>query len=278
MNHQTASDGIYVLGHSEHELQRLIDQSRFYGDLTEQVFQRAGLGAGMRLLDAGCGPGDVAFLAAKFVGPTGAITGVDRSADSIAMARARAAAAKLENVTFIECDLAELTLQRPVDAVVGRLVLMYSADPVTILRRIAGQVRAGGLIAFHEMDMTSARCLPASDLFEQCIYWITETFRRGRIELQMGLKLHQTFVGAGLPAPRMMSAARIEAGPDSQVYEYIVQTLRSLLPMIVRLGVATAEEMQIETLARRLRSEAMFMGCVMIAPLMVGAWARKPYA
>ncbi len=165
-------------------------------------------------------------------------------------------------------------MPRQVDAVVGRLVLMYSTDPVATLRRLAAQVRAGGLIIFHEMDMTSARCLPKSDLFDQCIYWITETFRRGGIELQMGLKLYQAF-DAGLPAPRMMSAARVEAGPDSQIYDYIARTLRSLLPMTVRLGVATPEQVQIETLAQRLRSEAMSAGCVLVAPLLVGAWARK---
>jgi hypothetical protein len=49
----------YVLGHSEPELQRLIEQSRFYGELTEQFLRSAGLGAGMRVLDVGCGAGDV---------------------------------------------------------------------------------------------------------------------------------------------------------------------------------------------------------------------------
>ena len=63
----------YVLGHSEDELKRLIDQARFFGDLTAQVLHLAGLGPGMRVLDVGCGAGDVSFLAASIVGPQGVV-------------------------------------------------------------------------------------------------------------------------------------------------------------------------------------------------------------
>lgn len=61
----------YVLGNTPEELTRLGDQARFFGDLTAQLLQLAGLDAGMHVLDVGCGAGDVAFLAASMVGPSG---------------------------------------------------------------------------------------------------------------------------------------------------------------------------------------------------------------
>jgi hypothetical protein len=61
----------YILGHDRDELDRLIYQARFFGGLTEEVLRRAGLAPGMRVLDVGCGTGDVSFLAARLVGPTG---------------------------------------------------------------------------------------------------------------------------------------------------------------------------------------------------------------
>src|SRR5262249_58943519 len=81
----------YVLGHSETELRRLAMQSAFWGELTGEIFRRAGIGAGMHVLDIGCGAGDVAFLAARLVGPWGRVLGIDRSEDAVRRASARAA-------------------------------------------------------------------------------------------------------------------------------------------------------------------------------------------
>ena len=52
------------------------------------------------MLDVGCGPGDVTFLAARLVGPNGAVLGIDAAADIIDMARARAATQHLSHVSL----------------------------------------------------------------------------------------------------------------------------------------------------------------------------------
>ena len=55
----------YVLGRAAEELDRLIKQAAFFGDLTGHTLKVAGLAPGMRVLDVGCGAGDVSFLAAS---------------------------------------------------------------------------------------------------------------------------------------------------------------------------------------------------------------------
>jgi hypothetical protein len=141
---------------------------------------------------------------------------------------------------------------------------------------MANHVRTDGLIIFHEMDTAGFRSLPYSPVFEKCAGWINETCRQGGIETQMGLKLYQTFLSAGLPAPQMILGARIEGGQNSPAYEYVAQTVRSLLPMMEQFGVAKAEEVQVETLAQRMRDEVTTGGGVIVIPPLVGAWARKP--
>lgn len=96
----------YALGHTQQELERLVHQGRFLGDLTEYVLSRAGLAPGMRVLDVGCGAGDVSFLAAKLVGPQGAVIGVDRAPAAIGFAQQRAQQAGLENVHFVAAESA----------------------------------------------------------------------------------------------------------------------------------------------------------------------------
>ena len=70
-------------GHSARELDRLSLQARMYEAFTRQLFHEAGLLPGIRVLDVGCGSGDVALLASEFVGPTGEIVGIDRAASAI---------------------------------------------------------------------------------------------------------------------------------------------------------------------------------------------------
>ena len=268
------SNPAYILGHTEDELNRLIDQARFFGDLTAQVFTLAGIGQGMRVLDVGCGTGDVSFLAASMVGPSGSVVGVDRSPEAIALASERAVAAGLSNVRFLTADLADLVLDDPVDALVGRLVLMYLADPAVVLRRLAGSVRPGGVVAFHEFDVDGAKAQPCCPLFDTTVQRIRDTFVRAGIDIQTGLKLGRIFEEAGLPAPQMVLGARVERGPDAQVYEQVTQVTRTLLPLMERTGVATIDEVDIDSLAARLRDEIVGLDATVVAPSLIGAWAR----
>jgi tRNA A58 N-methylase Trm61 len=73
----------YVLGHSARELERLRRQAELVNPNTRQYLIEAGIAPGMRVLDVGSGAGDVAFLAAELVGPSGQVVGVDRSLNAI---------------------------------------------------------------------------------------------------------------------------------------------------------------------------------------------------
>src|SRR3981189_3444414 len=110
----------YALGHDNVEVQRLLLQGRLYNDYSEHALQLAGLRPGMRVLDVGCGPGDVSFVAARLVGPTGSVLGVDAAPEMIALARSRAAERGLDSVHFRQAAIDALDLDEPVDAVVGR--------------------------------------------------------------------------------------------------------------------------------------------------------------
>jgi ubiquinone/menaquinone biosynthesis C-methylase UbiE len=269
----------YALGHAEDELDRIINTARFLGDLTEHVLRLAGLAPGMRVLDVGCGPGDVVFLAARLVGPQGTVIGVDRSPEAIEQARQRAAAAGLTNVHFLSQDLSdsELELDEPVDALIGRLVLQYFADPALLLRRLVPLVKPGGLVAFQESDMKDGvYSEPVCPLYETALQRIAQTFTRIGAEARTGSRLAQIFEEAGLPTPQMILHARVERGPDSPLYHLMAQNTRVMLPLMQRTGVATAEEVDVETLAERMRAEAVALDATLAITPLIGAWTRTP--
>jgi ubiquinone/menaquinone biosynthesis C-methylase UbiE len=269
----------YVLGHADAELQRLAEQAAFYADLTEDAFRRAGLAPGMRVLDVGCGAGDVSLLAARLVGSTGEVLGIDRSPEAIATARRRAEAAGIAHAQFTVSEIDGVTpdaISPGFDAVVGRLVLLYHPDPAAALRGLARLARPGGVVVFQEFDICSARSSPVVPTFQWCVDRIIALYERAGLEPNMGSKLFGVFQRAGLPAPVMIGACRVEGGPDSYVYRYMAGTMRSLLPMFERLGVATPTEMDVETLEERMRSEAVAGACSLVLPTFIAAWARTP--
>jgi SAM-dependent methyltransferase len=275
--HQTRADPhSYPLGYSDAEFKRLELQGAFLYDLTEDVLRRAGIAPGMRVLDIGCGVGDMSMLAGAMVGPSGEVFGIDRSEEAIDVARRRAAACGQSWLRFEAAEIEAFSGIRSFDAVIGRLVLMYLPDPAATLRRLRGHLRSGGIVAFHEMAMPLARSVPDGPQFRECSRWIMETFARAGLEFDMGSRLFATFLAAGLPAPQMIVAGRAEGGPYPPVYDYIARVLRTLLPVMERTGVASAAEVGVETMADRLRQEAVERSACIMPPPLIGAWSRIP--
>ena len=94
----------YILGHSDRELRRLMLQADNLRPITTRLLREIGLAGGMRVVDLGCGAGDLAMLAAEIVGPTGAVLAIDRNAAAIVTARERARTAGHANIEYVEGD------------------------------------------------------------------------------------------------------------------------------------------------------------------------------
>jgi ubiquinone/menaquinone biosynthesis C-methylase UbiE len=150
MPDQTA-DSPYVLGAASAEHDRLIRQAAIWNPFTERLFRDAGIGPGQRVLDIGSGVADVAMLAARLVGPSGEVVGVERDPATLATARSRVAKAGLSNVSFIESDVRGIASGKLFDAVVGRAILQYLPEAGAALRSFAVLVRLGGIVAFQDV-------------------------------------------------------------------------------------------------------------------------------
>ena len=276
MERAAYADPVYLMGHSAEEHERLIQQAGIFAPFTARFLREAGIAPGMRVLDVGCGVGDVSILCAGLVQPRGTVVGVDRDAAAIGRARERAATMGLRDVSFLEADYRELNAMEPFDAVVGRAVLMYAADPAAAIRSLLPHLRPGGIVALQEFDYTSLIAYPPSDLFGQIAGWWRRAAGKAGIELQMGYKLFSTYRAAGLPAPALQADTIIGGGPDFAGYAYLADIFRSILPLLESLGIATAEEVDVETLEARLRHDRVANGGVFGLQMLVSAAARKP--
>jgi SAM-dependent methyltransferase len=266
----------YVLGHSDFELERLARQAQLLGPNTREFFQAAGLVSGMRVLDVGSGTGDVAFLAAEFVGPSGEVVGTDIAPAAIASARNGAIARGLGQVSFREGNPAEMVFDRSFDFIVGRCVLHHQADPSQMLRGLAKHVRPGGVILFHEPDWSFVRSEPAAPTYDRCCRWIIDIFdRAGASIINTGARLHGAFSTAGLPAPTMRMRTIIgDAVSAGEWLRAVADIAIVMLPAMEQRGIATSADVGTDTLSERLLEEVAAGSGIVVGRAEIGAWSK----
>ena len=270
----------YLFQSRDAERQRLIAQDRLVAPLTRRLLERAGIAAGMRVLDIGSGSGDVSFLVSRLVGPTGRVIGVDRDPAQVAFAEQRAKAEGLTNVQFMAKEFQDVTLDDNVDAIVGRLVLMYAANPIDALRRVLRNLRAGGVVALQEsiIDYDGPVFVePPNCLAAKAVEWFRAGFKHAGVHARMGLRLFGMMRAAGLnPSTEIEMLTPIRQGPDGDLFNIITALVRSQLPAIMASGAATEREIDVETLEQRLIADAPEGGVVGYFNLgHVGVWAKK---
>lgn len=272
---QTAN---YVMGHTDHERRRLALQAAVLNPLTDALLRRAGISAGMHVLELGCGVGEVSLIAARLVGPHGRLHCLDFDPKALEIARGRIRSAAHDHVTFEQVDIHEHTPARPYDAVIGRHILVHTPDALAVLRKAVSIMHPGGVAAFHEGDFT---CLPAGypemPLMRRVGGWIVGCLQRGVSLPNIGTQLFCLMQEAGLGVPECRAECVMDGGPHSPMYEWFAETVRSLLPKMEALGMTTAAEVDVDTLANRLRAESMENCGVSMSPMMIGAFARKPH-
>jgi ubiquinone/menaquinone biosynthesis C-methylase UbiE len=262
----------YVLGHSGRELARLEGQAAFFADATRDGLVKAGIGPGMNVLDIGCGVGDVSLIAAELVGPSGSVTGIDISEDALSVAAARATSRSLP-ARFERSPIADFARYPAFDAVVGRFILVHMPDPAAALGAVAAQLKPGTPMVSMEMDMGTASASTPLPLFEQHLDNIRRMYAMIGLSPDMGTKLHATYRAAGLD-PELIGFTRIGNARETAGFSFFAESVRSLLPMMERIGLLQAADVDIDTLATRLAAEAMASDPAIFYPRFVVAWAR----
>jgi ubiquinone/menaquinone biosynthesis C-methylase UbiE len=266
----------YILGHSDREIRRLIHQATILRPITERLLRGAGIRPGMRVLDLGCGAGDVSFLAADLVGASGTVVGVDRSPEASAVARRRALTAGLRNVHFEEAAVGAFSGIEPFDMVVGRYVLIHQADPVDFIRTAAALCRPGGVVAFHEIGLhrQSIQSVPRVALWQHAWEWIRLAFESVAPHSDAGDRLIEHYSRAGLATPTLTCECPAGGGDDSPLFAWIAETLKSFLPQIVKMRIVPEDTIAIETIEARLRAAAVESRSQVVGPAQFCAWAR----
>ena len=268
-------DDGYVLGRTSEEYQRLRRQARLWEQVTARALDRVGIGAGMRCLDVGCGPGEVMRLMAERAGASGRVTGLDNDGRVGHQAVRVLRAAVAGQFEFIQAD-AETTGEppgEPFDLVYARLLLFHLGDPVTMLRKMYAWTRPGGVLLVQDWDCRTMDIVPRLATwaeFERVMYGVFD--KAGR-DPRIGAKLPLHFAAAGLGEPDGTDVAG-QLRPLAEIGGLFQAVYQSMQPAGLRFGLTTeaagqAFVAEITEAIRQRRGVGM-------SPLLVSAWKHKP--
>ena len=196
---------IYVHGYQPRENERLQDQAE---TLVELLHADTAYPAGSTVLEAGCGVGAQTLPLARR-SPDARFTSVDVSADSIAEARRRAAAAALTNVEFQQADVFDLPFEsESFDHVFVCFVLEHLSRPVSALTVLGRLLRPGGTVTVLEGDHGSAHFYPDSPAAHAAIQCQVTLQEQAGGNALLGRQVYPLMVEAGFDAvsvsPRMV--------------------------------------------------------------------------
>ena len=161
------------------------------------------LGAGMSLLDVGCGPGTITADLAQCV-PDGRVVGIDVPPDLMATAQRDRGS---DRVSFEVGDIYALRFDDDTfDVVFAHQVLQHLGDPVAALREMRRVLKPGGLVAVRDSDYGAFVWTPEDPRLTRWMALYHELTRRNRAEADAGRYLHRWVRDAGFAELRVSSS------------------------------------------------------------------------
>lgn len=162
------------------------------------------------------------------------------------------------------------------DAVVCRLLLMHLPDAADVLAHHVLNLRPGGVIIAVDYDIGGVRAHPEVELYSRVAQWVKAGFEHAQANPLLGIRLPVLFGQAGIVE---VGALGLQAywPPESRIGPaYAVGVVRALKSAIVASGIATEEELGLETLEQRLVEAVVSADAVCTPATVVGAWGRRP--
>ncbi len=187
----------YVLRGGQAGAARLRLLNRVKWPTTEQLLNKAGLRAGMRVLDFGCGGGEVTRRMAALVGAEGEVVGIDLDPSILQLARREAEDLNLP-VTFRHLGAEELDEVAAYDFAYARYLLSHLQHPERAFEAMVQALRPGGRLAVEDIFFPGHVCYPPNAAFDRYLELYQAVVRAKGADPAIGPRLMGMALDAGL--------------------------------------------------------------------------------
>lgn len=266
-----SDEGPYVLKGGLPGKQRLDLLTRLLEPTTERLLRRAGLVAGMRCLDVGCGGGGVSRLIARLVGTEGTVLGLDLDPEKLRLARADTAEEGLHNVRFEQVDARQLDEPPVHDLVYARFLVTYLPDPVNAVRRMLRALRPGGALVVEDIDFSGHVCHPPSRAFSRYQELFRAAVKQRGGDADIGPRLPEVLLEAGTADLDVSLAQPVFLAGEGKGMARL--TLQNLGDTLIAQGLVAREEL--DALIAELDTFTRDQRTLLSLPRVFQVWGRR---
>jgi len=261
----------YAIRGGDEGRRRLDLLARTMAPNTEALLARAGLRAGMRCIDLGCGGGHVSRYLAESVGTGGFVVGLDVDVVKLEAARKESAQAGLRQLEFRAASVTAWSEPATYDLVYGRFILSHVPEPASIIGNMAAALRSGGVLVVEDVDFGGAFCHPPNAGYERYCSLYRDVVRRRGGNAELGRELYGMCLDAGLAEVEVDVVQPTHGGGEPEK-ALSLSTMTNIADAAIDEGLASADEVA-EIMAELTRYTANPRAIVSV-PRIFQVWGR----
>lgn len=262
----------YIIKGGEEGRARLSVLARVLTPTTTRLLDRFEPLGGWRVIDAGCGGGDVSFELAERVGPGGRVIAFDLDETKLTSARDEAERRQVGHVEFHKGSVVEKWPAEGAALVYVRFVLTHLPVPEALLFRAMEALAPGGTIIVEDIDFDGHFCDPPCPAFSRYGELYAQAAHQRGADAFIGRRLARMLDTAGFAD--VDSSLVQPYGRGGEVKQISSLTFAAISDAIVASGLAAAEE--VATLRAELEAFAARPDTTLALPRIFQAWGRKP--
>lgn len=245
-------------------------------DITRKLIESGGIKPGMKILDLGCGDGNVTFLLSNYIGTDGIVVGIDSNENAIDNAKKKSKELGLSNLYFCVGDITQdfKIKHSNFDAIIVRRVLMYLSNPKSTIATAIKYLKPNGIFLAQENNISQTPIgLESMPHHIKIIDLIRKTLEKENVNFNMGFELITFLTNSGLKVEKIWAEAVLSTPNQPTPWAFLAQVMKDR--MLTHNVINDVSELELGILGERLTNERMENTRTFISDLVFCAVARK---
>ncbi len=245
------------------EIARLQTQAEEFSSSTAESLTKLGIKSNLKVLDVGCGTGNVSFMIAPIVGANGSVVGVDSNPYVLDYCKDMARKFDVANVRFSEAEATKLDFEtQTFDAAYSRFLFQHIPEAAKALREMIRVTRQGGHIMVEDCDLFTWIVYPENESISKLWHWYESIQVERGTDPQIGRKLYSMFLNEGLD-------------PNVDVYSKSVYSNKGAFWKSITSVLDKIENMELKSLIDGIEEFASIPNAMFVFPLVFRVWSKK---